>query len=837
MRPLTYPRSGQHQSILSITLMVFAALLLSACGGEATEALPNTSSGSGAANYSGPPPATGDVQSFKLNVWDKLAQDNRCGSCHGAGGQSPTFANQQDINSAYAQANSIVNLATPSQSQMVTKVAGGHNCWTTSDSVCADIIITYLSKWADGGTGSLKTVELKAPDLRPPGATLAFPTDSSGFENTVYPVLKTYCADCHSDGGQTPYIASDNPDIAYQQSKSRMDLNTPENSRFVVRLKRDFHNCWANQGEADCDWSAGMMEMAIEEFAQPLSPTPVDPALVASKALVLEQDGLLANSGGRFEDNIIALYEFKAGQGQIAYDTSGVSTALDLTLSGNVDWVLGWGINIGPEVQTQSGPVTPAGKAQGSTANSRKLHTLLTGSGEYAIEAWVAPGNTTQEDARIITYSGSASTRNLTLSQSLQRYEVLHRSTTSDENTPFATQDGDKLLQATLQHVVINYAPGTGRQIFVNGQHSGDVDPDNAGLLSEWDNSFALVLGNETDGNSPWQGAIRMVAFHSRSLTPEQIRTNYDVGVGQKFYLLFGVSHLIDVPESFVVFDVSVFDNYSYRFTAPFFISLDENAEPSNIPLEGMRLGINGKEATVGQSWANLDVTLDSETYVPGTGQPLSRLGTIIALENGPASDEFFLTFDRLGSSTFSRSEPSLPGAVAPQILPPSSDIGLKTFDEVNESMARMTGIPRTNEAIANTFNTVKQQLPTVENVEGFLSSHQMAITQMAIQYCDALVADASKRQAFFPGFNFSASAATAFNTSGKRQITDPLLARFVGDNLGTQPSTQSIEGELDSLIDTLSQCGGATCPADRTETIVKASCAAVLGSATTLVQ
>jgi hypothetical protein len=151
--------------------------------------------------------------------------------------------------------------------------------------------------------------------------------------------------------------------------------------------------------------------------------------------------------------------------------------------------------------------------------------------------------------------------------------------------------------------------------------------------------------------------------------------------------------------------------------------------------------------------------------------------------------------------------------------------------------MARMTGIPRTNEAIANTFNTVKQQLPTVENVEGFLSSHQMAITQMAIQYCDALVADASKRQAFFPGFNFSASAATAFNTSGKRQITDPLLARFVGDNLGTQPSTQSIEGELDSLIDTLSQCGGATCPADRTETIVKASCAAVLGSATTLVQ
>merc|ERR1712000_214162 len=99
-------------------------------------------------------------------------------------------------------------------------------------------------------------------------------------------------------------------------------------------------------------------------------------------------------------------------------------------------------------------------------------------------------------------------------------------------------------------------------------------------------------------------------------------------GVGQKFYLLFGVSHLIDLPQSFIVFEVSQFDSYAYRFTSPFFISLDDTAEPSNIPLQGMRLGINGKEATVGQAWANLDVVLDSDSYEPGTGQPLSPLGT-----------------------------------------------------------------------------------------------------------------------------------------------------------------------------------------------------------------
>ena len=56
---------------------------------------------------------------------------------------------------------------------------------------------------------------------------------------------------------------------------------------------------------------------------------------------------------------------------------------------------------------------------------------------------------------------------------------------------------------------MVNYSPTTGRQIFVNGEFSGDLDPDEGGLLTEWDDSFALVLGNETDGNSPWQGAIR----------------------------------------------------------------------------------------------------------------------------------------------------------------------------------------------------------------------------------------------------------------------------------------------------------------------------------------
>ena len=105
------------KSVLAITAL---ALLLSACGGESTEQLPNTSQNSGTVTYNGPAPSTDDVANFKRTVWDNLVTQDKCGACHGSNGQAPTFVNEQDVNLAYAQANSIVNLSDPSQSTMVT---------------------------------------------------------------------------------------------------------------------------------------------------------------------------------------------------------------------------------------------------------------------------------------------------------------------------------------------------------------------------------------------------------------------------------------------------------------------------------------------------------------------------------------------------------------------------------------------------------------------------------------------------------------------------------------------------------------------------------------------
>jgi len=836
-------RMRHHLLVLAVILVTVAGL--TACGGgESTTANPITVGATSASNYSGPAPATADVQAFKLNLWDNLQGTNRCGSCHVVGGTGPTkFARSDDINLAYADANALVDLTTPANSAMVTKMANGHNCWLASDQACADVITAYITAWAGGSVGSSTVIQLTAPPLKDPGASKTFPSSSSGFAATVHPVLTANCSNCHTDSAltaQSPFFANNDPDSAYEAAKSKINLDNPAISRFVVRLRDEFHNCWDpnNTGSSDCAASATVMENAITQFANSISLVPFDNSLVASKALTLP-DGIVASGGSRYDSNVIAMYQFKAGSGNTAFDTSGVAPDMHLTLSGSVDWVGGWGINI------------TSGKAQATTTSSQKLYNLITATGEYTIEAWVASANVSQQGpARIVSYSAGTTERNFTLGQTQYNYNFLNRSTTTDANgdPSLDTADADEDLQATLQHVVVTYDPVNGRRVYVNGVFTDDTDPVPGGSLIDWDNSFAFVLGNEVSGDRQWQGTIRMVAIHNRALTQEQITQNFTAGVGEKFFLLFNVDDHSGIQDSYVLFEVSQFDSYSYLFNQPRFISLDPTATPDGIPIAGMRIGVNGKEATVGQAYKNLNTTISSALYTPGVGQTLSDLGTVIALEKGPDSDEFFLTFEVFGNDTNVVVEPAPLTPAAPPDLPEASDIGLRNYQEINATMSTITGVSTEQSNVRSVYQTVIQQLPSVENIEGFLSAHQMAISQLAIEYCSALVDNKGTipRETYFPGYFTTGippeSADTAFNTSSKRDLVIvPLLNRVMNTGLTVQPDTIDVSGELDNLILLLTGCAigpSPTCATPtRTEEIVKATCAAALGSAAMLLQ
>ncbi len=804
---------------LAVAALAFA---LVACGGGAkTVENPATSGGTPAA-YGGPAPATADVQAFKINVWDNLKASNRCGQCHVAGEQSPQFVRQDDVNLAYAAANTIVDLASPRDSRLVQKVAGGHNCWLASNDACADILTTWISAWAGATAGGVTGVVLKAPVIRDPGASKGFPVSPALFASTVHPLLEQYCSRCHTStaaASQSPFFASSDVDEAYASVKTKINLDQPSLSRLVVRLRSEFHNCWG-----DCASNAATMESAIASFAGQVPPTQLDPSLVYSKALRLP-DGIVASGGNRYAANQIALWEFKTGRGSVVYDTSGVEPALNLNLSGDVQWVGGWGINV------------RSGKAQGSTTASRKLRDLIQATGEYSIEAWVAPGNVAQEDARIVSYSGGTTTRNFMLGQTLYSYDFYNRSNRTDQNgdPKLTTAAADEDLQATLQHVVATFDPVRGRRVYVNGEYTGDADSAAGGTISDWDDTFAFVLGNEVSGDRQFQGVFRLVAVHNRALTDQQIQTNFQAGVGEKYYLLFSVSHLVNVPEAYILLEVSQFDSYSYLFAKPTFISLDSNARPGSIPVAGMRIGLNGNEVAVGQAYLNLDTTITDSQYGP-LGQPLATIGTVIALEKGPDGDEFFLTFDVLGSHRNVRLAPVPLAPAPPPDVPRPADIGLRVFDELNATMSELTGIDTTAPDVASTYASIRQSLPSLEMVDTFVSAHPVAVAQLSIQYCNALVENPSARAQYFPGFDFAAAPGTAFAPAGRGIVLDSLVSRMLRTGVATEPNAAGVRSDLDALITRLAACGGS-CSADRTETIVKASCAALLGSAATLIQ
>jgi hypothetical protein len=844
---------AMHSKLLRWIAAAASVAVLAGCssGGAPTVENPPPP-GSQQSDYTGPAAANPDVQLFRVNLWENIRDNNRCGSCHGAGGQTPTFARSDDVNLAYQAVNGIVNLSQPDQSRMVQKVLGGHNCWEQSAQVCADRMTVWIRNWSGSTANAGTQIQLLAPTIREVGGSKSFPASSAAFgASSLYALVRNpgtaNCVRCHSSSAATqqqPFFADADVDVAYAAIKSKVNLDNTSQSRLVVRLRDEFHNCW---GSAGCGVNAQTMLDAIDEFADGIPVTEVDPALLISKGLTL-YDGTVAAGGNRYEIATIAKYEFKTGVGSIAYDTSGSEPALNLTLSGppgSIDWVGGWGLN-----------VKAGGKAQGTAAASKKLADLIKATGEFTIEAWANNANVAQEDAFIVSYSAGAMSRNVTLAQRMYQYEGYTRSdrTGANGNPVLLTNAADMDAQAALQHVVMTYSPVEGRRIYVNGQFTGDVDAQGGGSLADWDDTFALVLGNETSTNRQWEGVLRMVAIHNRALTPSQILQNFEAGVGEKYFMLFSVSHLVDVPQAYVMLEAAQLDSYGLQFSKPTFISLDPAAAVTNLQIAGIRIGVNGTEARTGQAYIPLNQAIGLN-YTPGAGQLMTPVGTVIGLERGVVDDMFFLSFERIGANTHVVPDPPVPTPAAPADSEPESDVGLRTFDEINATLSQITRVPQTNTRVRDTFALVKQALPAIEKFGTFGPSQQTALAQLAMQYCNVLVDDNTLRGQFFGGLDGAGTGTAVFGTqaspnmANRNLLMDALINSTVGAGLAFEVTAAQIRDELHNgvtdpdtsvvtagLINRLVSGPTGSSPTGG-RTVMKAACGAVLGSGVTLIQ
>lgn len=119
------------------------------------------------------------------------------------------------------------------------------------------------------------------------------------------------------------------------------------------------------------------------------------------------EDGDIQN-GVRVTDDLLALYYFQEGRGDLVLDHGPVLPRLDLTISdtNTMAWLPGGGIDL-----TSAALLATPGPAE-------KITTACKASNEITIEAWLHPASTSQSGpARIVTVSEDPSNRNVSLAQ------------------------------------------------------------------------------------------------------------------------------------------------------------------------------------------------------------------------------------------------------------------------------------------------------------------------------------------------------------------------------------------------------------------------------------
>lgn len=102
------------------------------------------------------------------------------------------------------------------------------------------------------------------------GASRAVSVDA--FSKTVYPVTRAHCINCHG-ASQTPLHASANIDTAFDAliNSAKIDFTNPANSRIVLKLRNEQHNCWG-----PCSSNADEMQTQVTNWKNLISNTSAD---------------------------------------------------------------------------------------------------------------------------------------------------------------------------------------------------------------------------------------------------------------------------------------------------------------------------------------------------------------------------------------------------------------------------------------------------------------------------------------------------------------------------------------------------------------------------------
>ena len=220
----------------------------------------------------------------------------------------------------------------------------------------------------------------------------------------------------------------------------------------------------------------------------------------------------------RYEEGLVALYDFEEGSGNIVHDISGNDTPIDLIIEDET--AVTWGISH----LTIDSPTLIY-----SDEDAERLTESCQGTNELTVEAWVKPGNLTQHGpSRIVTLSTDTGRRNFTLGQDYAAYHMRLRTTKTGNNgrNIFHRYNINNSLTTELTQVTYTHSDSGWDRIFINGKpirtsYTG-------GNFSNWVDNYQLAFANELTRNRPWLGELHMVAVYCKALDRTDVLQNYN---------------------------------------------------------------------------------------------------------------------------------------------------------------------------------------------------------------------------------------------------------------------------------------------------------------------
>ena len=680
------------------------------------------------------------------------------------------------------------------------------------------IVLTACGGGGSGGGGGTPTVTGGPGDTGDTGDTGdmgdTMPIDPDGGNNnpppvneqalfaaTLHPVLVNpgyTCVLCHNGTNMQaiPFAVADVAN-SYSVVNGQAIVNLAATTQSTVYQRPlTNHNC------------GGLCQTIADDVLQAINAWAAQSAnagggnnngnIVASATTNFSQ--VVAGSVPRADANQITLFSFSEGAGNTTVGTSNVGADMTLNLEGT-EWVAEGGLR------------NLDGKAQASLADSQKLFNLLSGGNQFSVEAWVIPENTDQTGpARIVSYSIDTGRRNFTLGQRASQYaaRVQTLETGPNGSNPELRSDNDT-VNTELNHIVMTYDNMQGgRKIYINGQLAAEETI--AADMLNWQDDNLFILGNEATNNRLWRGVFKMVAIHNTALNGAQVAQNFAAGSDSAITSLrFDVANVLGVP-GYIEMQAYEMDPDAYVFARPILVT-----DATGVRVKNMRIAVNNNVPVAMQVFRRVDMTVDQ------SGQEISPLGALIPSELGMAGDQISLQFEVLGNQTGSAETIGQP---APPLDPadvPEPDVGVRTFSQVHDTFAAITGISQRDRDVRDRYNDIRDQLPPTADALGFGGAQQIAIQRLATTYCGEITNNNGRCRNFFNDNN------CAIEAGEKDAIAGTVIDKTAGVNLINQPDRTASIAALVGVMDANNCANG--CNGNAGRQVLQAVCAAGLAS------